>query len=143
MIKYSLSIIISLFICTNCLAQHSDEIKYLKQLKTYEDSLTLLGKKFINDTDDMQRKTANYAFIKTLVNALKVPNSFLYKFDSVKTVSILNSPDNRFRILSWPIMNEDGSFRFYGAVQMNSGGPLQLYPLEDYTPLLKNPEDSV
>ena len=70
------------------LAQHSDENKYIQQLNLYQDTLTDLGKKFVNNENELERKNANYAFIKTLVKALKVPNSFLFKFDSVKTVSI-------------------------------------------------------
>ncbi|WP_428329643.1 hypothetical protein [Mucilaginibacter sp.] len=124
-------------------AQHSDESGRIKQLHLYEDTLSDLGKKFINDENDLERKNANYAFIKTLVSALKVPNSFLFPFDSVKSISIINSPDNRFRILSWHVVNQDGSNRFYGTIQINTGGNLQMYPLEDYSPLLKNPEDSV
>lgn len=124
-------------------AQHSDDSKYQDQLRIYEDSLVSLGKQFINKDEDLERKNANYQFIKTLVSALKIPNSFLYPFDSLKSISILNSPDNRFRLLTWHIINDDGSYRFYGAVQMNTGGPLKLFPLEDYSPLLKNPEDSV
>ncbi|MEB0263241.1 MULTISPECIES: hypothetical protein [unclassified Mucilaginibacter] len=124
-------------------AQHSDEVKNLKELKIYQDSLKSLGKKFINDPDDLERKNANYRFIRMLVAALKVPHSFNYPFDSVKAVSIINSPDNRFRILSWHVMNQDGSYRFYGTVQMNTGDNLLMYPLEDYSPFLKNPEDSI
>jgi hypothetical protein len=124
-------------------AQHSDESGNIKQLQVYQDSLSSLGKKFINDDNELERKNANYAFIKTLVSALKVPNSFLYPFDSVKSVSIINSPDNRFRIISWPIENEDGSYRFYGTIQINTGGNLQMYPLNDYTQDIKNPEDTV
>jgi len=124
-------------------AQHSDESARIKQLNLLQDSLIRLGKKMINDNNELERKNANYAFIKTLVSALKINNSFLYKFDSLKTVSLLNSPDNRFRIFTWYVMNRDGSYRFYGTIQMNTGGPLLMYPLEDYSPLLKNPEDSV
>jgi hypothetical protein len=125
------------------MAQYANESSRIKQLNTYQDSLANLGKIFVNDQNDLERKNANYLFIKTLVSALKVPNSFLFPFDSVKTISILNSPDNKFRIFSWPIMNNDGSYRFYGAIQMNTGGALKLYPLEDYSPLFKNPQDSV
>lgn len=125
------------------LAQHSDDSGNIKKLQAYQDTLTELGKTFINNENDLERKNANYEFIKTLVSALKVPNSFLFPFDSLKTISILNSPDNRFRIFSWHIMNDDGSYRFFGAIQMNTGGGLKLFPLEDYTPFLKNPEDSV
>jgi hypothetical protein len=124
-------------------AQHSAESDRLKQLNIFQDSLVKLGKKMVNDNNDLERKNANYAFIKTLVSALKINNSFIYKFDSLKTVSILNSPDNKFRIFSWYVFNQDGSYRFYGSIQINTGGPLQLFPLEDYSPLQKNPEDSV
>ncbi|HZY39664.1 MAG TPA: hypothetical protein VFE53_23575 [Mucilaginibacter sp.] len=125
------------------LAQHSDETANTKMLRSYEDSLILLGKKMVNDTEEMNRQTANYAFIKTLVNALKIPNSFLYPFDSVKAVSIINSPDNRFRIITWPLMFDDGSYRFYGTIQINTGGKLLMYPLNDVSPAMKNPEDTI
>lgn len=143
MIKSSFLTLISIFLCFHCFAQHSDESGRLQRLKFYEDSLTSLGKQFVNDDNDLERKNANYTFIKTLVSALKIPNSFLYPFDSVKSISIINSPDNRFRLLTWHIVNDDGSYRFYGTIQINTGGNLKMYPLEDYSPLLKNPEDSV
>ncbi|MDR6941336.1 hypothetical protein [Mucilaginibacter pocheonensis] len=135
--------VISIFISGHTFGQHLSEDSRTKQLSIYQDSLASLGKKFINNENDLERKNANYLFIKTLVSALKTPNSFLFPFDSVKSISIVNSPDNRFRILSWHIINQDGSYRFYGTVQMNTGGPLKMFPLEDYSPLLTNPEDSV
>lgn len=128
---------------SNSFAQHSDENSNLKRLSLYQDSLVDIGNIMINNENELERKNANMLFVKTLVTALKVPNSFLFPFDSVKSVSVLNSPDNRFRIISWHVINEDGSYRFYGAIQINTGGPLRLFPLVDYSPLLQNPEDSV
>lgn len=128
---------------TYAFAQHSDDSGNIKRLQAYQDTLAELGKTFINNENDLERKNANYEFIKTLVGALKVSNSFLFPFDSLKSVSILNSPDNRFRLFTWHVMNDDGSYRFFGAIQMNTGGGLKLFPLEDNTPFLKNPEDSV
>jgi hypothetical protein len=124
-------------------AQHPIAAADLKQLTTFQDSLKHLGSEFINSEIDVHRKAANYTFIKTLVSALKTPNSFYFPFDSVKSISILNSPDDKFRFFTWHVINDDGSHRFYGAIQMNTGGALKLYPLEDYSPFLKNPEDSV
>ncbi|HAL83452.1 MAG TPA: hypothetical protein DCO83_15450 [Mucilaginibacter sp.] len=124
-------------------AQHSDENRSIRQLQSYEDSLVTLGKQVINNDTEMERINANQAFIKTLVNALKIPNSFLFLFDSVKSVSIINSPDNRFRIISWPIVFDDGSYRFYGTVQMNTGGKLLMFPLSDFSASIKSPEDTV
>jgi hypothetical protein len=132
-----------LLLCSHSFAQHSDQAKYVAQLQLYQDTLTDLGKNMVNNENDLERKNANVGFIKTLVSALKIPNSFLFPFDSVKSITIINSPDNRFRVMSWHVINEDGSYRFYGALQMNTGGALKLFPLVDYSPLLKNPEDSV
>jgi len=142
-IKNCLCIVIALLPSFHCFAQHADESGNIKQLRVYEDSLAVLGKKFINNEVDLERINANHAFIKLLVSALKMPNSFLYPFDSVKTVKIINSPDNRFRIITWPILYDDGSYRFYGAIQVNTGGSLKMYPLNDYSAHIKNPEDTV
>jgi hypothetical protein len=137
-----LLITFSLLICCRCFAQHADGAN-TKQLQSYQDSLINLGSIIVNNESEPERINANYKFIKTLVTALKEPDSFHFPFDSVKTVTIINAPDNDFRIISWHLTNDDGSYRFYGAVQMNTGGALRLYPLEDYSPLLKNPEDSI
>ena len=132
--------IITLHLCI--FAQHSGESSG-KQLSILQDSLVRLGNAIVNAQIDIDRITASATFTKTLVSALKIPNSFLFPFDSLKTISILNSPDNRFRIFSWHIIYIDGSYRFFGAIQMNTGGPLKLYPLIDYSPVFNNPEDSV
>jgi hypothetical protein len=123
-------------------AQQGDNAASLKRLKFFEDSLKSLGNKVINHPEALERKNSNYVFIRTLVSALQVSGSYNYPFDSVKAITILNAPDNKFRIMTWHVMNSDGSYRFYGAIQMNSPA-LKLLPLEDYSPLLKNPEDSV
>ncbi|QEM11028.1 MULTISPECIES: hypothetical protein [Mucilaginibacter] len=143
MTKKALLTAFSILLCLQSFAQYYDEGTRLKKLNEYQDSLAKLGKKIVNDENDMERKNANYQFIKTLVQALKINNSFLFPFDSLKSISIVNSPDNRFRILSWHVINLDGSYRFYGTVQINTGGALKMFPLEDYSPLQKNPEDSV
>ena len=124
-------------------AQHSDESGNIKKLRLYQDSLTHLGSKFINDDTEMERMNANGEFIKTLVKALKIPHSFNFPFDSVKSITILNSPDNRFRILTWHTAFDDGSYRYYGTVQINTGEQLQMYPLTDYSPYIKKAEDTV
>lgn len=122
-------------------AQHFDA-RDIKQLRAYEDSLKVQGKQFAGNENELERKNANYAFIKTLVSALKTPNSYHYPFDSLKNISIINSPDNRLRLLTWHITNNDGTYRFYGAVQMNTPN-LQLYPLEDYSDYMSSPEDTL
>lgn len=129
-------------LATRTFAQQIDA-EGLKQLNFYQDSLKHLGSTIVNNQNDLVRKNANYQFIKTLVAALKTPHSFDFSFDSVKTVTLTKSPDDKFRIFSWHVANDDGSYRFYGAIQVKTAGPLKLYGLEDYTPLIKAVEDTV
>jgi hypothetical protein len=125
------------------LAQHSDDSDNRRLLMMYQDSLKHLGKRLINNDTEMERMNANTYFIQTLVQALKVPHSFNFPFDSVKSITVLNSPDNRFRFITWHMSYDDGSYRFYGTIQMNTGEKLQMFPLTDYSPLIKNAEDTV
>lgn len=139
-------IIIGLLIFTsrNAEAQHSDSNKNQQNLLNLQDSLLVLSYKMINDSIEPERYNANYKFIKTLVSSLKTPYSFNFPFDSLKTISIQSSPDKRFRIFSWHVMNNDGSYRYYGTIQMNNpDGKLQMFPLVDYTPAIKNSADTV
>ncbi len=126
-----------------CLAQHSDASKNIAQLIKYQDSLKFLGNQMINNDTEPERMNANYKFAKMLVRALKVPSSYNYGFDSLKAITIENSPDRRFRMFTWHIMFNDGSYRYYGAIQMNNpDGKLQLHGLIDYSPLIKKPADT-
>lgn len=112
------------------------------KFKLYQDSLKTLGSIYVNNENDLERKNANYQFIRTFVAALKIPGSYKFGFDSIKTVSTIYSPDNQFRIFTWNVMNEDGSYRYYGTIQLNTNGALKMFPLTDYSPFIKNPEDS-
>jgi len=105
-----------------------------KSLSMFEDSLIKLSNKTLNIDNKEQKLAANGQFVKTLVEALKIKNAFNFGFDSLKNISIIKSPDQSFRILSWYLPLNDGSYRFYGAIQMNTnGGDLKLYPLLDQT----------
>ncbi|UEG51837.1 hypothetical protein LLH06_12770 [Mucilaginibacter daejeonensis] len=130
-------------VCGTAFGQRFNSPDQLAKLRPMQDSLIKLGRQVVNNESDVERKNANYTFIRTLVSTLKIPNSYAYNFDSLKTISIMRSPDNKFRIFSWFVMNEDGSYRFYGAIQMNTGGKLLLHPLEDQTPFINSAEDTI
>lgn len=125
-------------------AQHSAPNKIKQQFDIYLDSLKELSFQVINNPEEPERYNANYKMVKTLVNALKLPNSFNLSFDSLKTISVQTPPDRRFRIFTWHLMNQDGSYRYYGTIQMNnSSGKLQMFPLVDNSFSFSSPQDSV
>ncbi len=113
-------------------------------LPLYQDSLIELGSKMVNDTTTASRIRASQNMARMLIRALKTPNSFRYGFDSLKMISIRYSPDQKFRIFSWHVLFDDGSYRYYGAIQVNStDGKLVLHGLSDYTSEIRKPDDTI
>ena len=101
-----------------------------KTIKAYEDTLGYLSYLIVNDSIEANRFTAVNKFIPTLVKALKVKNSFDYPFERLKSVSILYPADSTFRVFTWQLYVNESDYRYYGAIQMNSGA-LKLIPLID------------
>jgi len=127
-IKYYFLLIAAL-LTSNIRAQQSN-----KKLDVFQDSLIRISTATIAAETDIKKTASNSTFVKTLVEALKMPNSFSYPFDSLKNVSVIKSPDKSFRVLSWYVQQENGTYRYFGTIQMNTGnGPLKLYPLIDQT----------
>ncbi|MEN9523074.1 MAG: hypothetical protein RL065_1451, partial [Bacteroidota bacterium] len=58
-------------------------------LQSFEDSLQILSDSMVYANEEVVRTKSCYAFIKKFVVALKTPQSYLYKFDSLRTVSIV------------------------------------------------------
>jgi hypothetical protein len=100
------------------------------QLKEYEDTLGLCGYLIINDSLPEGRFAGCKKLITTLKQALKLPNSFNYPFEQVKSVSIQYPADSTFRIFTWQLYVDVDDYRYYGAIQMNTPD-LQMYPLID------------
>jgi hypothetical protein len=119
----------------------------LDSLRFYERRLTGLAESIITARSQAERVTSTYFFARTLISALKQPNSFDYPFDSAgKYISILMPPDKSFRIFTWSLKWGDDSlvtadsFEFYGAIQVNNKEKLELYGLYDSSAVLGKPE---
>lgn len=121
----------------------------LAKIKLMEDTLHRLSNEFTGDTISEERKKACYAFIPTLVHALKFDNSFYFPFDSFETIAKIYAPDSSFRIFTWQLFftkpvtipgkyTKTGRdtvfnkpvFRYYGVIQMRSTR-LKMFPLFD------------
>lgn len=105
----------------------------------FQDSLLMISRQTFDAPSNTERFASNAAFIRTLVNALKTPYSYQYGFDSLKNISILKSPDQKFRVFTWYVPLDDGTYRFFGSIQMaTTDGKLKLFPLIDQTEQLKD-----
>ncbi len=83
-------------------------------------------------------------FIRQLVKALKIPNSYAYPFNKLKEkINIIYPDDNAFRIFNWGVTYNELGRRYYGAVQLPQE-KLKLYGLTDYSEKIgKGLEDSI
>ncbi|MBK7034805.1 MAG: hypothetical protein KBF42_02295 [Chitinophagales bacterium] len=125
-------------------AQKSSEItpeNFLK-LQQYEDTLQFLGDSAVQSKNWEIREVACIQFLKRLVQALKIENSYLYPFDSLKTISIVKPEDDNFRIITWQLTMKDQSYRYYGTIQMNNT-TLKMTPLIDMSLFIGNEQDTV
>ncbi|UKT65778.1 hypothetical protein [Pedobacter mucosus] len=129
-----------IFIVIICFAGFSLKAQPQNKFVVFQDSLIKISKAVLAADSDVRKLEANGRFVKTLVEALKIQNSFDFNFDSLKNISIIKSPDKIFRILSWYVQQENGTYRYYGAIQMNTNSaPLKLFPLIDQTENISDP----
>ncbi|MCW3122766.1 MAG: hypothetical protein JWQ38_2258 [Flavipsychrobacter sp.] len=116
----------------------------LERLQIMEDSLLVSADSmydaFIPDT----RIGYSERFVKQMIRALKIPNSYYYPFEKLnKKINIISADDHAFRILNWEITPSSVQKRYYGAVQMPSER-LKLWGLLDYADQMgKGAEDSI
>ncbi|RZK79670.1 MAG: hypothetical protein EOO92_08880 [Pedobacter sp.] len=122
------------FTASSLIAQHSFSFNNGAIMSKFQDTLIRLSKETYEAQEPEVKLAKNAVFIKTLVNSLKTHTSFYYPFDSLKTISIIKSPDNSFKVFSWSVQLNNGVYRFFGAIQMaTKDGSLKLYPLIDGT----------
>ncbi|WP_241789831.1 hypothetical protein [Sphingobacterium rhinopitheci] len=114
----------------------------LTKMNAWQDSLLKLSKQMFEEPSEVVRIESNYQFVKTLVSALKEINAFYFSFDKLDKISILDSPDKKFRIFSWNIPLNDGSYLYYGSIQYQ-GANIKLTPLLDKTFEIKNVDSAL
>jgi hypothetical protein len=124
----------SWFIFFLLIAHYSIAQQNFSALQEKEKMLKSLAYRIVNDTTEKGRVDAVVRFIPALVEALKIPESFVFPFDSlIQFISIQQSPDKSFRIFSWQLNRDNGAYRYYGAIQKNNPAQLELFPLFDYS----------
>lgn len=111
----------------------------LASLAQAEDSLRAVHYDVINGKVQEFRSSRNDQFIPQFVKALKTKNSFYYPFDSIRTMAKVYPQDSAFRVITWPLENDNSTFRHFGVIQMNTkDGSLKLFPLFDNSDFTRN-----
>ena len=116
----------------------------MERFRKMEDSLVVSADSMYEAFIPDARIGYSERFVKQLIRALKIPNSYLYPFDSLgRMINIIYADDNSFRMFNWGVEPNRISKRYYGAIQLPQQ-QLKLIGLNDYSMQLeKGAEDSL
>ncbi len=108
--KLIYKIIFIILINSSCFAQQfSSEIAELNNI----------GKSIISDISDAQKLEANEKFKTELKKVVENPSSFNYNFDSLQTISILQS--EAIKIYNWAVPLSEGNYLYFAYLQIKQG----------------------
>lgn len=114
----------------------------LQNFKKLEKELLNLSAIILNGKEVELRTQANEAFINLLDKTLNFDNAFFYPFDSLTTISILNSPDKKLRIFNWEIKHTTNNYEYFGFILLynKEQNKTFIYTLNDNSESIKRPE---
>lgn len=97
------------------------------------DSLQYWGYAMLNGKDEQARMTAQQQFTLLIDRFLENSSSFDAALGEVKALSTLTAPDKRFRLYTWNLPHQDGTYTYYGRIQLPTSGqhPYRVIPLTD------------
>jgi hypothetical protein len=149
--KFKWILLLLFFATTVVSAQQKIDSLSLDTLNDSRLRLMGMGERMIHSRDEQERLLNGRNFLITLGRSLRIKNAYYYEYDSIPYMSILKSPDNRFRIISWNIALNDGRFHYFGVIQLNpsyisslndTSNVKNFYPLIDRSFAIKNPLDT-
>jgi hypothetical protein len=109
------------------------------------DSLRLYSQILTTPSPDFKKYEANEKFKTLLEKTLLSQASFNFPFDSITTLSTLASPDKKFKLLTWVIAKENGTYEYFGYILFPDAKhyPKKFVALTDNTDKIISPGTQV
>ncbi|UPT65482.1 MAG: hypothetical protein M0D57_13115 [Sphingobacteriales bacterium JAD_PAG50586_3] len=113
-----------------------------QSLGDLEAQMSTIAPSILKGESDSVRTASNNQFILLLEKAFGMPNSFDHPFDSLKTISRLQPDDKSFKLFTWNMPKDDGTFVYFGYVHMKdpSTGAYKFVKLIDKSSEIQSPE---
>lgn len=111
----------------------------------HQHRLQVLFERVASAPTDNERYLASEEAVWQLCKALQEDRSERWHWDLPHSVSVLTSPDGRFRVFSWAVVRDGGEYECFGAVQFYNDHEeeFQYLVLNDKSDELLNREESV
>ena len=131
-------IFISAIITNFAIAQKTVSVS---KFKASENDLRTLLVKIAASKNDEDRVSLNADFTSKFQKILKEIGSFSYSFDSLKFVTQLVSPKGDFKLFTWNIPLNNGTYQYFGFIQKepSKNNISQLFKLTDKSDSIVNP----
>lgn len=117
-----------------------------KQLMTdYQSRLQQFFAEVYEAPSDNLRYHANEMAVQLFAEALAAENSIRWEWDFGQRVSVLTSSDRKFRIVTWPVVNDAGEYECFGFIQAlnEKTGEYDLYELNDKSEDIVNRQETM
>lgn len=110
--------------------------------KAFEDSIIKLHKEILLEQNIILKYQKNEDLLFLMEEAIQQKNSINYAFDSLKTISVLTSPDKKVRIFTWYLIDEEGTHDHFGYIQAynEDKNRFMVFTLTDKWRQIPNPE---
>ena len=92
----------------------------------FELRLQNLSNEILNAETDSLKNEANKLLIEDVEELLTMKGSFEYIFE-IDQLSIIKSPNKKFNFYTWVVPFEDGTFEYYGYIQMKKKRKRELF----------------
>ena len=114
-------------------------------MANYQSELQQLFEEVYTAPTDNQRYLASESAVKLFTEALSVENSIRWQWDFGSKVSVLTAPDKKFRIITWPVVNDVGEYECFGLVQALNERTKEydVYELHDRSELIVNRQEEI
>lgn len=110
--KRKLSILLLVAFCTIVSAQDKEA------MSQYQNQLNELFQLVQSAPTDNERYNANELAVQTFSEALSLDGSFKWEWKLGKYVSVLTSPDKKLRVITWPVVTDEGEYECFGFMQV-------------------------
>jgi len=87
-----------------------------------QSELMIKSKQMLYDSSELVRNDAQIRVGLIIDSLLLSPLGWEYPFDTIRYISALRAPDETFRIITWNVPQEDGTYVFYGRIRMKNDG---------------------
>lgn len=115
------------------------------RMAEYQTGLAQLFGRVSSAPTDNERYHASEEAVYLLGKALDEEGSERWQWELPRSVSVLTSPDGKFRVFSWAVVRDNGEYECFGAVQFynDHDEEFQYQILHDKSDELMNREESL